>query len=266
MRGIHTREYLYLYNPWSNGERKFATATTGTATYRQMVKRAADEPEIAARLQLFDHRVLEELYDVKNDPDCLVNLVDSQNHTKVVESLRDTLAAELSQMGDPVAPVLHSIDDDSVRVAFMEAEDAKKARNAKRKKSGGSAKNKTGESPSRLRNAIRFAKITDSDTLAPGATVEVEIAYKIPKRLGPQSLHVTLKRCFADSTKESKRIERKTVEIEASGTKTLEFTIPSDMLTSDPQRPAICFAAFVGKDYQNHLQHIASKPVKLGEN
>jgi N-sulfoglucosamine sulfohydrolase len=55
MRGIKTREHLYLYNPWSDGERKFATATTGTMTYRQMVKRAVTEPDVAARLKLFDH-------------------------------------------------------------------------------------------------------------------------------------------------------------------------------------------------------------------
>ena len=41
MRGITTTDRLYLYNAWSNGERKFATATTGTSTYRQMVKLAA---------------------------------------------------------------------------------------------------------------------------------------------------------------------------------------------------------------------------------
>ena len=88
MRGIHTRDYLYLYNPWSDGKRKFATATTGTMTYRQMVKRAENETDVAARLQLFDHRVIEEFYDVKNDPDCLVNLIDDPNHQACSRSLR----------------------------------------------------------------------------------------------------------------------------------------------------------------------------------
>ncbi|NNE01315.1 MAG: sulfatase, partial [Pirellulaceae bacterium] len=47
MRGIQTRDFLYLYNPWSDGVRKFATATTGTQTYRQMVKRAEKETYVA---------------------------------------------------------------------------------------------------------------------------------------------------------------------------------------------------------------------------
>ena len=55
--GIQTKEYLYLFNPWANGERKFATATT-TATYRRMKELAIKDANIARRLQLFDYREL----------------------------------------------------------------------------------------------------------------------------------------------------------------------------------------------------------------
>ncbi len=123
MRGIQTREHLYLFNPWSDGKRKFATATTGTATYRQMVKRAEKESVISARLDLFDHRVLEELYDVPNDPDCLVNLIDSPAMQETVQSLRNQLTSALDQMDDPVAVVLQSQADVSIRDAFMAKED-----------------------------------------------------------------------------------------------------------------------------------------------
>ncbi|GAA5505697.1 sulfatase [Novipirellula caenicola] len=123
MRGIQTREHLYLFNPWSNGKRKFATATTGTVTYRQMIKRAKQESDIAARLHMFDHRVLEELYDLKNDPDCLVNLIDSPAAQQTVQSLRNRLTSSLKQMNDPVAMVLQSHDDVSIREAFMAKED-----------------------------------------------------------------------------------------------------------------------------------------------
>lgn len=36
MRGVQTENYLYLFNPWSDGELVMATATSGTATWRRM--------------------------------------------------------------------------------------------------------------------------------------------------------------------------------------------------------------------------------------
>ena len=36
MRGVETPEYLYLFNPWSDGEDIMRTATQGTKTYKRM--------------------------------------------------------------------------------------------------------------------------------------------------------------------------------------------------------------------------------------
>ena len=130
MRGIETREYLYLYNPWSDGKRKFATATIGTQTYRQMKKRADSEPQISTRLDLFDHRVVEELYNVREDPDCLVNLIDNPAFRSQRDHLREKLADQLRRIGDPVAPLVAAIDDASLREQYMAAED-ERARKAK---------------------------------------------------------------------------------------------------------------------------------------
>jgi len=52
-----------------------ATAITGTPTYRRMAELVRLDETIAARHDLYQHRVVEELYDVQNDPDCLVNLI-----------------------------------------------------------------------------------------------------------------------------------------------------------------------------------------------
>lgn len=134
MRGIQTRQYLYLYNPWSDGNRQFATATIGTMTYRQMVNRAKSEPEVAARLDLFDHRVLEEFYDVEHDPDCLNNLIDDPQIQSKLEQLRSQLVKSLQEMNDPVAPLLADLDNQQLREEYMLQEDAygKKAKKRKR--------------------------------------------------------------------------------------------------------------------------------------
>ncbi len=123
MRGIQTRRFLYLYNPWSDGTRKFATATTGTQTYRLLVGLAKHQPQIAARLDLFDHRVLEELYDVQQDPDCLLNLIDDPQQQATLDQLRAKLYEELSRIEDPVAPLVAAIDNTELREQYMAVED-----------------------------------------------------------------------------------------------------------------------------------------------
>ncbi len=75
MRAVETKRFLYIFNPWSNGQRRMRTATQGTTTYARMQQLAKTDPAMARRLDTFDHRVLEELYDVEHDPDCLKNLI-----------------------------------------------------------------------------------------------------------------------------------------------------------------------------------------------
>lgn len=264
MRGIHTREFLYLFNPWSNGERKFATATTGTATYRQMVKRASDEPSIAARLELFDHRVLEELYDMRSDPDCLVNLIDSPKHQNQLKMLRQTLLFELSRMDDPVADVLEHRSDESVRIAFMNAEDAKKnkaKKNANKNAGNKNSANRGAANRKQLKNAIRLVGVPKSQDLTPGKTVQVVISHSLPETLGVQKLHVTLKRSLPTTTAKASRIERKVVEVSGEGKVAIEFMIPSDFLTTESEKTAIAIAAFVGEEYQKNLDFISSGPI-----
>lgn len=257
MRGIQTRDYLYLFNPWSDGARKFATATTGTMTYRQMVKRAADEPAIAARLQLFDHRVVAELYDVQSDPNCLVNLIDDPDHQQQVERLRKQLVAELQRIDDPVAPVLAKHDDLAVRSAYMALQDeySRKAREARQKKKAAAAAKQS--QAKKLRNAIALVV---SEPATKGETYHVVVRHKIPNELGKQKLHVTLKAASIDpKVKPDRRIHREVVEVAGSGETTIKFDIPST-----DKLQAIRFAAFIGKDYQSNLQHIGSDliPVK----
>lgn len=56
------------------------TATQGTITYRTMKKVAPENADVAERLNLFEHRVVEEFYDYAADPDALVNLVDDPRY------------------------------------------------------------------------------------------------------------------------------------------------------------------------------------------
>ena len=50
---LKKRMFNIGFNPWSNGERVFATATNGTATCKRMIELAEGDESMNARLELF---------------------------------------------------------------------------------------------------------------------------------------------------------------------------------------------------------------------
>lgn len=119
MRAIITRDYGYLFNPWSNGERVMKTATQGTVTYRRMKALAPENATIASRLDLFDHRVPEEFYHYAKDPDALVNLIDDDAHAAERDRLAGLLGAWMERTKDPLLEVFRNRSDPEAREAFM---------------------------------------------------------------------------------------------------------------------------------------------------
>ena len=80
---------------------------------------ALTDPGIAARVEMYRHRVLEEFYDLENDPNCLTNLIDDV----AVKEEKDTLAAELfswmEKTDDPFLPTIENKVDQKTREAVI---------------------------------------------------------------------------------------------------------------------------------------------------
>lgn len=125
MRAVQTKRYLYIFNPWSNRERVFATATTGTVTYRRLVALAKQDKRLAKRLNLYKYRVPEELYDISNDPDCLYNLIDESRHQAALPSLRSELEGWMNRTKDPMLVVFQKRNDAAYREAYVQKEEEK---------------------------------------------------------------------------------------------------------------------------------------------
>jgi N-sulfoglucosamine sulfohydrolase len=77
------------------------------------------DEKIAARLALFDFRVVEELYDVEKDPDCLKNLIDDPAHQEHATRLREELEAWMVKTVDPMLEVFRRRNDPASREAYM---------------------------------------------------------------------------------------------------------------------------------------------------
>ena len=236
MRGVQTKKYLYLFNPWSNGERVFATATTGTVTYRRMVDLASSSKSLSARLDLYKHRVPEELYDVTKDPDCLINLINQPKHQAELKELRAKLDAWMVRSKDPMLEAFRKRENAGFVEAYVQK--LEKESSARR---GNKPKRKTG-----------LIKWTLPKNITPGQPVKLTLAHKIPKRLKEQLLHVTLK------NGSGKRIERKVLKASGTGEIEVQFDVPKDL-----QGNKVSFAAFIGAEFSKNLQLLNSKSIDL---
>ena len=94
----------------------YMIAKTDQATYRRMAELAETDEAIAARHDLYQHRVLEELYDIENDPNCLENLIDNPEYQPELEKLRETLDAWMVETDDHILNVFRNRDDPEVPV------------------------------------------------------------------------------------------------------------------------------------------------------
>jgi N-sulfoglucosamine sulfohydrolase len=142
MRSIITRDFAYIFNPWSNGERVMATATKGTATYRRMQALAKTDPKIAARLTFFDRRVPEELYNYDADADALENLIARPEYKSQRDRLTALLDAWMVQTKDPMLEVFRHRGDVKVRERYMkQVENEAAERNVSKQK----GRNKAGK-------------------------------------------------------------------------------------------------------------------------
>lgn len=134
MRAVQTKDYLYIFNPWSNGTRVMGTATAGTSSWRRMKELAKNDTKIAARVELMDHRVPEEFFHVKSDADCLKNLIADSASQKELNRLRAAMEAWMKKTGDPLLPVFQKRSDPALREAYVKQLEKEAAERGKRKR------------------------------------------------------------------------------------------------------------------------------------
>lgn len=101
MRAVQTKDYGYIYNPFSDGQYWYRNNNEGK-TMAAMQQAAKTDSAIQARIDLFRYRVPEEFYDLKNDPDCLNNLIDSPGHFSTIKGLQRLLVDQMKTTSDPM--------------------------------------------------------------------------------------------------------------------------------------------------------------------
>jgi len=252
MRGLVTKTHLYLFNPWSDGNRKFATATTGTASYRRMRELAETNASISRRLQHFDYRVLEEFYELDRDPNCLDNLIGYTEQQHHIERMRAKLASQLQRIGDPVGGLLHENINAERTHIFMEKEDERSRKHQEKRRLSRLGNKKPVSQLPRAALTIECEKSTRS-----GDQLEVHIKYDLPRDLEIQQIHITLR---YDAPKSelgvSEKIDRKRISVQGSGESIVAFRVPNQLRAHQ-----LRVAAFVGEDFSVNRLHKVSDAI-----
>ncbi|MFC1736377.1 sulfatase [Candidatus Hydrogenedentota bacterium] len=114
MRCVQNERFGYIFNAWSDGEFWYRNNNEGMSM-KAMEEAAKTDPTIAARVEMFRYRVLEEFYDLKSDPACLKNLIEDPASQKERAVLIEELRAWMKRTGDPVLPAFENRYDAKAR-------------------------------------------------------------------------------------------------------------------------------------------------------
>lgn len=103
MRCVRTRERSYIWNAWSDGERRYKTENMAGLTWKAMLAEAATNPVVKARTDFYTFRVPEEFYDLAKDRFERANLINDPARREEIEALRQELLEQMRRTGDPFA-------------------------------------------------------------------------------------------------------------------------------------------------------------------
>ncbi|MCB1278651.1 sulfatase [Prosthecobacter sp.] len=243
MRAVQTKDFVYIFNPWSNGTRVMTGATAGTSTCRQMRVLAKTNEQIAARIDLFDHRVPEEAYEVRYDPDALTNLIADPAHAKEVTALEKAMEDWMVRVKDPLLEIFRHRADAAYRENWMLEIEKERTSRKERKAAAPKAKGK---------KTAGLIELEIPTNVTAGEKATVKLKHTFPADLGEKPVQVTLK----DGN--NGRIERQEVKASGTGEIDVTFAIPAEVPGGK-----VNFAGLVGTGMKDSLELIQSKQVPV---
>jgi N-sulfoglucosamine sulfohydrolase len=104
MRCLQDKRFGYIYNSWSDGKKTYNTEGMSGLSFKAMRDAAANDKEIAARVEMVVHRVPEELYDFAADPSALKNLIDDPAFAEQRKAMRGEMLSWMEKTADPLLP------------------------------------------------------------------------------------------------------------------------------------------------------------------
>jgi N-sulfoglucosamine sulfohydrolase len=99
MRCIQDKEYGYIFNAFSDGKFDYKNNNEGL-TFKAMEAAGKSDPTIQERVDMFRHRVVQEFYNLKEDPGCTKNLIGSAAHQERIAKYQGRLREWMVETND----------------------------------------------------------------------------------------------------------------------------------------------------------------------
>jgi N-sulfoglucosamine sulfohydrolase len=105
-RAIRTDQYFYVHNykphRWPSGDPEYNYMNCdGSPTKTYLTELSETDNDYPYYLSAFGKRPADALYDIKKDPDCVINLAELPEHKEIIEELRIKMNAGLTLQEDP---------------------------------------------------------------------------------------------------------------------------------------------------------------------
>ena len=108
MRGVHTKEWSYVFNPWSDGVNKRLqgsgqpTENQSGLTFAAMQKAALTDLEMKERMDTILLRRRDELFDLRKDPYSFENLGENPEYSSQLKKMKGLILDEMTRSNDPL--------------------------------------------------------------------------------------------------------------------------------------------------------------------
>ena len=81
---------------------------------KAMEEAANSDPELQSRVRLFRYRVRQEFYDLKEDPNCLINLMEDSGYASEISRMKAELKKHMKSATDPMLRAFENMGDQTV--------------------------------------------------------------------------------------------------------------------------------------------------------
>ena len=124
-RAVLSKDYSYICNLWSDGVRRFATATRGMATTMEMERLASEgDKYMQQRSELFTYNVPEQFFDLNKDADALNNLIDNPEYKKLIAKYQRQMVKTMKASNDPMLDIFQNRNDKKAVADYLAKLDA----------------------------------------------------------------------------------------------------------------------------------------------
>jgi N-sulfoglucosamine sulfohydrolase len=104
---IHMRDWVYIYNPWVDGKKEVHNSDyTSSLTLAAIWNAAETSQFIKKRSDFHKYRIIEELYNVRQDPNSLINLAYDNEFAENVKDMRQLLVNWMEETKHPALELM----------------------------------------------------------------------------------------------------------------------------------------------------------------